>query len=529
MAVITIKNISPSKFKLGLLLSSVFFSIIFVLDKINLITLNISSLNDNFIKQIYGHSYLADIIVITIPFIISDLTQTQTKKSKKIINLILFIFFFFVLILTNSRSGIFALAIGILFLIPQNNIQKIAKWFLILIPIIFLSISCLPQYQNKFEKTLSGEREKYWTIAFNGFLKSPIFGNGPNTFAIIRKANQSQPINSNLSHSSLFNFLCENGIIFTLIIYLIIFYGIKKIKAKNNLFFVASIIVLVHSLLDPTWNSPGIFIISLYLIFYHYPLFSIADKKNQTQTNIFIFLATICFIFSVSDSISNNLFFDKNYQLSLVFNPFNLDSRLGLISTLEPASSNWQKNLKFTLKYFNKNEIVFETLIDKIPFPQNEPYYYQLFDLNPKESFNYYSKLIQETKKNNNFVALEKILYYIDNHFQENEMNPTNAIPISKESYNYALKLYSTDKEKATFFFKLAVKLFPVSGFYQVDLANALWNSNQQEAATNQLSINCQQYSQAKEQCQMYLNGHQYTNFNQPGDQEYTKYINEKM
>jgi predicted Zn-dependent protease len=120
-------------------------------------------------------------------------------------------------------------------------------------------------------------------------------------------------------------------------------------------------------------------------------------------------------------------------------------------------------------------------------------------------------------------------LTFIDKNFKENEMASIYAIPISKESYHYAINLYSTDKNKAISFFQLSVKLFPISGFYQVDLANALWNFNQKEAATNQLSINCQQYSHAKEQCQGYLSGHQYTNFNQPGNQEYTKYINEKM
>ena len=103
---------------------------------------------------------------------------------------------------------------------------------------MFLGISFTPKYQNKFDKTIIGERNKYWSIAFKGFLDSPIIGNGPNTFSLIRREKQIKSTITSVTHNSLLTFLCENGIIFTFIIFIAIFYGLKNTRKNNNIFFV---------------------------------------------------------------------------------------------------------------------------------------------------------------------------------------------------------------------------------------------------------------------------------------------------
>ncbi len=528
MALVMIKNISPKDFRQGLLISTAIFSIVFLLDKLNLISLGTSPLSDNVIKQIYGHSYLADLLVLTFPFIIFDI-GANLSKSQKYLNYLSLSFFFIILILTHSRSGAIAVVIGLFFLNPKHKIQKIIKPLIITLSLIFFIISLTPKYQSQFDKTPTGQRGQYWNIALKGFSISPLFGNGPNTFPIIRKIYQTQQITTNLTHNSILNFLCENGVLFTALFFSTIYYGLTKTKKTNNIFFVTSIIAIIHSFLDPTWNSPGIFIISLYLIFYNSPIFIDKPNKEIKSSSTILGLSLLCFLFFIFDTISTHFFLKNNYQTSLFFNPFNLDSRIGIINSTDPKSNIWQKNLDFTLKYFNKNEIVYQKLIEIILFPKNEEYYYYLFDLNPKESLPYYSKLIEEIKKSNDPTKMKRVLNYINNNFNENEMSSTYAIPISKESYNYAVKIYHNDKTKSLDFFRLSVKLVPNSGFYQVDLANALWSVGQKEAAINQLSINCQKYSHSKDQCQTYLKAHQDNIFNQPGQEEYLQYINENM
>jgi len=524
MTFVVIKNISPKNFEQGLLISVSIFSVVFLLDKLHIINLNISTLNDNFIKQIYGHSYLADLLVLTFPFIISRI-NSKLSKPQKYLNYALILFFFVILVLTNSRSGFIAITLGLLFLQSKNLTQKIFKILIISSSLILLAVSLTPKYQNKLNKTIIGERDKYWIIALKGFVDSPIIGNGPNSFPIIRRQKQNQPIITSVTHNSILTFLCENGIIFTTLFLTVIILSLQKTRKNNNIFFVASLIAFFHSLLDPTWNSPGIFIVSLYLIFYH--LYSSKESKNEKNaSSLVLSLAIFCSIFFILDTTSNQLLLKHRYESSLAFNPFNFNSRIEIMSKINNKSEIWQKNLQFILKYFNKNEVVYKNLIDTTPFPQNEKYYYQLFDLNPKESFYYYLQLLNNTKKNNDLLRFETLLNYIDKNFKENEIPTKYAIPISKESYNYAVSIYPTNKSKSLFYFNLATKLFPISGFYQVDLANALWNTNQKEAAINQLSINCQKYPLAKDQCKTYLNAQQNKTFDQPGTEEYINYIN---
>jgi hypothetical protein len=527
MALVAIKNISPKQFEQGLLTSLIIFSIIFLLNKLQIVNINPSVLNDNFISQRYGHSYLADLLILIFPFLISKINSNFNKKQKYL-NFSYLIFFLIILILTNSRSGITALSIGLLFLKTKNSHQKTIKRIILGLISIVLVLFLTPRYQNEFNKTISGQRFQYWNIALQSFQQAPLFGNGPNTFPLIRKQIQKQATNSNLTHSSLLNFLCENGIFFTFIFFFSIFYGLNNTKKKNNIFFTTSIIVITHSLLDPTWNSPGIFIISLYLIFYYSPIFNLKKQKNRSTIPILI-LATICLLFYSLDTISNQLFIKDKYQSSLIFNPLNLDSRLKIISTTKPDSALWQNNLNFTLKFFPKNEIVYQKLINTLPFNQSEKYYYQLFQLNPKENFNYYYQITNIYYQNQNYEKLDKIIDLIDTNFIENQFLANYAIPLSKITYEYALQKYSSiNPQKSLKYFQFTKKIFPILGYYQIEYANSLWHLGQKQQAKEVLN-DCLKYPHPKQQCLTYLEEHQNIDFNQPGEPEFRNYIQNKL
>lgn len=524
MALVSIKNISQKQFQQGLFYSLIIFSIVFWLNKLNLIHLKTSVLSDNFISQIYGHSYLADLLILIFPFLLSQ----KLFPNKKFLRYSSIIFFLTTLIFTNSRSAIISLTIGLLFLKFKNKKPKIIKICLISTLLILFGLSFTQKYQNQFKKTVTGNRTEYWAIAIQGFKSSPLFGNGPNTFPLIRKELQDQSTNSNLAHSSILNFLCENGIIFTLIFIIAIFYGLKHTQKTNNVFFATGIIAIIHSLLDPTWSSPGIFIISLYLIFYHSPIFNKnPPKKCHSTTSIFI-ISSLCLLFFALDSLSNYFLIEKKYQTSLSFNPFNLDSRMGIISTTTTDSQAWNKNLDFTLKYFPKNEIVYQTLIKTLPFPENEKYYYQLFKLNPKENFNYYYQLTNIYYQNQNYNKLDQIFNLIDTNFTENQFLPEYAIPLSKISYKYALEKYSVNPQESLKYFEFTKKIFPILGYYQIEYANILWHLNQKQQAIEALN-DCLLYVQPRQQCLTYLEKHQDQDFDQPGTPEFQNYIQNKL
>lgn len=511
---IALNFLKQNDFLRGIVISSLLYSIIFLLNKTNLIPITKDLIGDNFILQVWGHSYLSDLLVLSIPILVNKIT---TRKNYHLLMVLLIIFVS--LILTNSRSSLVALIIGLLFL--KVNISNIAKK-VIKTSIVIISLLSLFLIFNKIhfdnqnkQKTFDGNRVEYWSQAIKGFKESPLLGYGPGTFSLInQKYKGFNNDYTSFAHNSFLNYLAENGLIFTVIFFGFIIFSLFETFKINNLFFVCGIVSLINSLLDPTWSSPGIFIISLYFIFY-YPFLK-GQKRSGKLINIYFFIFTVLILFfTVSKLTSDILFLTENYKKSVLIDPFNLNSRLAIIQD--------QKKIPTTLFIFNNEIKVYKKLIEIVPLPQSEPYYYKVIELNPKENVEFYVELANFYKKNKSDQKFNEILNKIDNTFV-GIWDYNQKIVLSKFYYYYALDLFSIDTEKSIRYFEKAVYLVPTFGYFQVDLANAYWHSNQKEKAIKQLET-CLEYPDPKKQCQEYINNYQNKEFNKPGGKDFLDFI----
>ncbi|MBU1130224.1 O-antigen ligase family protein [Patescibacteria group bacterium] len=542
--ILSINLIPPKKFNFLLVISSLFYSSIFILHKLNIVYLDYKPLGDNFILQIWGHSYLADLIVLSIPILTSYLQQKNAKKINNTILFFLLFFILFTLLLTNSRSAILALFIGLLFLKSSNKTQKNIKISILSITAIFSVIYSILIFQNKIpKKDITGSRFIYWQQAISAFLDKPLLGNGPNTFSYINKKYQKTPnSNTNLAHSSFFTYLSENGIFFTLpFFYLIIKQLILKNKRKrshpqgetDNLYFCLGTIVLINSLLDPSWSSPAIFIISLYILFqqrhsaasaFGGNLVSKSQRNKKTQkTTVIAILSVLILFFLSSKTLSDYLYLKSKYSQSLIADPFNLNSHLALIkkNQLHPL----------TLKLFPNDTIIYKQLIDTIPLPQSQNYYYKIFEINPKENPSLYLELLNYYQQKELPLKQDQLTSLIFKNLQLNTIDYHQKAEILKPIYHQAINAFPNTPQKTISLLEKLIDHFPEEGHFHVDLANTYWHTNQKEKAFQQLNT-CLNFKSPKQQCQDYLKLHQQNpnlNFNLPGSPEFINYINNQF
>jgi O-antigen ligase len=518
--VLAINNLKPQEFKKGLIVSTIVFSVIFILNKLSILPLPTRIYKDNFILQIWGHSYLGDLLILAIPSIIS----LFNSKNYKIPSLIL-ILVCAVLLLTNSRSAIFALLIGLLLLKPANFTQKIFKTALLgfaIFSFVFQFFCIYLKIDSK--KSLTGNRFNYWQESLLGFKDSPVLGNGPGTFSYINKKYEKFPDITNYTHNSFLWFLSENGIFFTLIVFTAIILAIITNYHQDNIFFVTSITSLVHSFFDPTWNSAGILIISLYFIFYHY----LHKKNGRFKWSFFIPVSVLLLLFIVSQASTRILMSQFNYKTTLLFDPINLKARLEIIKSNNPKDMYWQSNLASTIKLFPNETAVYDTLINITPFPENEKYYYKLFELSPQENYKRYVELAGLYYQHQLFDKLDELFLQIDRTFNENQLPAIYSFPLSQICYRTALENYKKNPESSIKLFQESVRLFPMLSHYHIELANAYWNIGYKKEALAQLSV-CQTYLAAKKHCQEYLNEHKNVNLPHPGAPVIVSYINSNL
>lgn len=518
--------IKPEKIKIGLVIASSIYCLVFLLNKIGILSLEIKPLSDNFILQIWGHSYLADFIVFSIPILVCYLAEEKEKKKIYPLFLILFIILIS-LFLTNSRSALLSLMIGLIFLKTTTPSQKIIKKIIFTGIILSLLVLSVLVIKNKIRnKTFLGNRIKYFESALVGFSKYPIFGNGIGTYSFIEKKYQTEPFtNTFVSHNSFATFLSENGLIFTLIFFISIVLSLKKTYKTDNLFFVCSLIAICHSFLDPTWESSGIFVLSLYFIFFYSLQYNKTEKSKSSK--LFVFTPLIILLFFTSKTISDLLFLQGKFRQSIFFDPFNLNSRIAIIKNENPNSQIWQKTLKFSLKYFKNNDILYKTLVEKIPFPDNEIYYYKLFEINPKENNKNYLNLIDLYKKNYQKEKLEKLLYLIIQNSVNKQFTRPEQIIIEKILYRSGIENFNFNPEKTIDFLNQCLKYEPALSYFHIELANAYWHTGQRQKAFEQIN-NCLKINVAQQHCQWYLDNFQ-NQFLYPGQKEFTDYIDNQL
>lgn len=463
---------------------SCFYASVFIGSKLHLLTLVTKPDSDNFILQVWGHSYLADLLVFPIIIIISKINKANLKSTLPLI-----IFLSFSLILTNSRSALVAAVFGLFFLLPKNIYQSLFKYMSFICLILGFIYATI--YGGRF-KTLTGSRPEYWQQAVLGFQKSPLFGNGPDTFTILnRQSSLNLGGNSRFAHNSILEYLSDNGLIFTSLFFLFILFGLVYQYSRHRLLFCLGLAAFINSLLDPSWSSPGIFIISLIFLF-HDNRFLFSSRKNTFYlTN----LSVLVFLFFLSKTSSDYFFLQKNYSLSLKFDPFNLNS---LLKT--PDNPN-------LLKFYPCEIPTYQALIDQHPLPQSEPYYLKLFKLDPPDNPNYYYSLLNyyvatnQTDKTNNLIAL------INQNINIHNQPISKTMPLAKLFYLHALNEWQNRQfSLAINHLQIALRFSNGWGQFYFELANAYWHNGQKDRAYSLLKYDCGQNIYSSSACLEYLN-----------------------
>jgi hypothetical protein len=464
---------------------------------------------------VWGHSFLGDFLVFPILIILSKINPKNYHYF-----LAPLIFLSSALIMTNSRSALVATILGVLFLSIKNKFSGWLKILILLcltvflINIFYLSKPSTPQSL----KTLDGSRFEYWQEAIAGFRRSPIIGNGAASFDYFNRLYRPSGLVSSIYASNSFlQFLSDHGLIFTSIFFVYIFYGLIYQFKNNNLLFCLGFAALINSLLDPSWSSSGILILSLIFIFHGHPLFypKVAGAKKISIFFLFVLSLTVlgCYI---ADSVSNYLYSQKSYDLSLKLNPFNFNSYEATINN----------NKSRAIKYFGNFGNTYATLIDNNPLPQSETYYYKLFELNPRQGLSKYLDLFNyyySTSQSDKFDSLTNLM---NQKINLKEWPVEATMPHAQIIYLQAIKEWQTGQHE-TAINNLSIALQYSNGWshFYIELANAYWNNGQKDLAIDILKNQCPKSKASTSHCLDYLDKHP-NGFLLPGTPEFKESIN---
>jgi len=504
-----------------LLIFSVFYSLIFLLAKFHLITLAVKPSSDNFILQIWGHSYLSDFIVLAIsPILFGLINPALSFIKNKFVSYSLLAFLLIVLILTNSRSAILAIAISSLFLYLPRFKKHIYP--------IFITLTLLAVYwffnQSLFQipgiKSWDGSRLEYWQQSTKAFLDSPLFGQGPGNFFYINKKYQSYPdSNTNYAHSSFLESLSLYGFPYTFIFFGLIIYGLIYKYHHQRLDFIIGLTSLLNSLFDPSWNSFGILVLTLFFIFNQNPNLISPSPKNKPHFLQQYFLPTIiylCLIFFVSKTTSDILFNLKKYQPSIFVDPFNNNPRLAILPD----------NLDSTLSLYDNDHHLYQQLITLVPLPPSETYYLKLFDLDPLSHLSEIVKLNEFYQQSSQYQKQLNLSLLVLNHFPKQISSQKYYSPISLMFYHTAINNYLTQPQDSINLMEKAITIYPGLSHLYIELANLYYSANQPQSAKSILTETCSSLPFAAPHCQKYYLQTLSSGYLPPGTYYFREFIN---
>jgi len=492
-------HVSRSSLIKYLLGFSILYSFVFLLEKFQLITLAIKPSADNFILQIWGHSYLADFIVLAIPPILFGLTNSTVPFIKnKFASYSFLLFLLIVLILTNSRSAMLAITISSLFIyLPQFKKIFYPIFIALSLAIVgwFINQSF---FQSTDVKSWDGSRPEYWQQASKAFIDSPLFGQGPGNFFYINKKYQSYPdSNTNYTHSSFLESLSLHGFPYTLIFFSLIIYGLIYKYHHQRLDFIIGLTSLINSLLDPSWNSFGILVLTLFFIFNQNPNLITPPSKNKTRLLQKYFppiIACLCLIFFISKTTSDLFFNSKEYQKSVLIDPFNNNPRLAILPN----------NLDSTLSLYTNDHHLYQQLITFVPLPQSETYYLRLFDLDPLNHLPEIIKLNEFYQQSSQYQKQLYLSLLVLNRFPKQLSYQNFYSSVSLIFYHTAINNYHTHPQESLKLMEKAVAIYPGLSHLYVELANLYFYTNQAQSAKSTLTETCPRFPFAAPHCQKY-------------------------
>jgi len=503
---------------------SILYSFIFLLEKFQLITIAVKPSSDNFILQIWGHSYLADFIVLAmLPIVFGLVNPAVSFIKNKLAASVLLAFLCIILILTNSRSAMIAVTISSLFI----YLPKFKKIYYPIFIIISLSIAGWLINQSFFQtigvKSWDGSRPEYWLQATKAFINSPLSGQGPGNFFYINKKYQSYPnSDTNYAHNSFFESLSLNGFPYTLIFFSLIIFGLIYKYRLNRLDFAIGLTSLFNSLLDPSWNSFGILVLTLFFIFNQNPNLINPPSKNNPKILQKYFppiIICLCLIFFISKTASDLLFNFKEYQKSILIDPFNNNPRLAILP----------QNLDTTITFYANDFHLYQQLINLIPLPQAEIYYLKLIDLDPLSHLPEIIKLNEFYQQSSQYQKQLNMSLLVLNRFPTQIPTQKFYSSVSLMFYHTAINNYHTHPQESIELMEKAVTVYPGLSHLYIELTNLYSFTNQTQAAKSILTETCFQYPFATPHCQEYLEQSKTKGYLLPGSTYFRDFISDYL
>lgn len=503
---------------------SVFYSIIFLLEKFQLITLAVKPSSDNFILQIWGHGYLSDFIVLAIsPVLFGLINPTLSFIKNKFVSYLLLTFFVIVLILTNSRSAILAITISSLFLFLPRFRKNYYPAFIALTLFVIYLLFNQSFFQTPGVKSWDGSRLEYWQQATRAFLASPLFGQGPGNFFFINKKYQSYfNSNTNYAHSSLLESLSLYGLPYTLIFFSLIIYGLFYKYHRERLDFIIGLTSLLNSLFDPSWSSFGILVLTLFFIFNQNPNLVSPPLKNKMGFTQKYFLPTIvclCLIFFASKTASDLLFNSQEYQKSILVDPFNNNPRLAILP----------QNLDSTLTLFSNDHFLYQQLINLFPLPQSETYYLKLIELDPLSHLLEIIKLNEFYQQSSQYQKQLDMSLLVLSYFPTQIPTQKYYSSVSLMFYHTAINNYLTRLQDSIKLMEKAAVIYPGLSHLYIELANLYFYANQPQSAQSTLTETCSRFPFASPYCQKYYLQTQSSGYLPPGTSYFREFIDDYL
>ena len=462
------------------------YSLVFIFLKIQPLEISFFTDGDAFISPYLPNVQLSNFLILAIPIVY----YYQNIKHRSLILLTLCMALF----VCNSRSSIITTIIGLELINhfkPQTYFPRL-RIYLIAFLVFYLSFFIFGK-QYTTNKSPIGSRQLYWYQAIKGLQENPLFGIGPSNFLYtsVKYQNTNTRDLSMNAHNVILHLLAENGLIFTLIFFGLIIFGLQYQFNQNQLFFIIGLISFFNGSFSSAWASPGILIISLIFIFYNSNL-AITTKKNSLS----IFLATTILVVLILHTLRlikfHQLILKENYYQAVYLYPYNLDVQLQIIKRYH--------DLNQFSPFFKNDFRVYETIIKSISLPRSEKYYFLLLRLDQHHPFSIYNDLIEYYINTNNSRVEEIFSNFI------------KFVPIAeKHQFSYFLNRYANLK-KSNFYFEKSIEIAPTWGPLYIDYANYLWHNQQKDKATLVL-LNCQKFKPSQQECQEYFNSNDFQSF----------------
>jgi len=273
------------------------------------------------------------------------------------------------LILTQSFGGLIYLSVGLLIYLFFSRIFsfKFLAPVLMVLSLIFFIVVGLRFSEVKELEPLK-LRISHWKQAIRIIKASPLWGIGLGNY----QAQISYYINpgeatSIYSHNFFLQLLAESGLLFPGIFLFILIISRKKIiplESKNKVLYISALfIILFYNLLDIGLYFFASGLMTVIVLSQLYPTHTNKNKKKsvkfKTNLAVLLVLGVLMGIQALSENYrqSADLFLNQSdsensqnyYQKSLIFNPFNYKSAVGL-AYIHFDNGNFQKSEFFLTK-----------------------------------------------------------------------------------------------------------------------------------------------------------------------------------